>query len=162
VHICSIIFARHETPSQLEQKGSGDHRTGLLLSHGPWDGRGALGWGSGSVWHHPVLAAPPFRDTHFGPPPRPIPPAGGPEAGRLHSHGPWDGRGALGWGSGSVWHNPVLPPHPSWTPTSALRLSPYRLPVPEVLRRAGCTYTAHGTVGGPLVGAQGAFGTTLF
>ena len=52
------------------------------------------------------------------------------------------------------------PPHPSWTPTSALRVGPYgRL---EVRRRAGCTPTAHGTVGGPLVGAPGAFGTTRF
>jgi hypothetical protein len=98
----------------------------------------------------PGFAAPPFRDAHFGPPRRPIPPAGGPEAGQLHSHGPWDGRGALGWGSECVWRHPVSPPHPAGTPTSALRVGPYRRP--EVRRRASCTHTAHGTVGGPLVG----------
>ena len=86
--------------------------------------------------------------------------AGGPEAGQLHSHGPWDGRGALGWSSGSVWRHPVLPPHPAGTPTSALSVGPYRRP--EVRRRASCTHTAHGTVGGPLVGAPSAFGATRF
>ena len=52
------------------------------------------------------------------------------------------------------------PPQPSGTPTSALRVGPYRRL--EVRRRAGCTPTAHGTVRGPLVGAPGAFGTTRF
>ncbi len=40
----------------------------------------------------PGFADPPFRDADFGPQRRPIPPAGGLEAGRLHSHGPWDCR----------------------------------------------------------------------
>ena len=73
----------------------------------------------------PGFAARPFRDAHLGPPRRPIRPTGGPEAGRLHSHGPWDGQGALGWGSCSVWYYPFLPPHPSKTPTSALLVGPY-------------------------------------
>ena len=52
------------------------------------------------------------------------------------------------------------PPRPSGTPTSALRVGPYRRQ--EVRRRAGCIPTDHGTVWGHLVGAPGAFGTTRF
>jgi hypothetical protein len=83
-----------------------------------------------------------------------------PETRLLHSYDPWKGRGTLGWESGSVWHHPFLPPLPPETPTSALRVRPYRRP--EVRRRAGCTQTTYGTVRGPLVGDPATFGTTCF
>ena len=222
-----------KTLSQLAVEGSAERRTGRLHSHDPWKGRGALGWGSSSIWHHPVLTppppetptsalhvrphrrpegrsfsphrqrlwyselaiaesrqgarlglwharkmvlfavhmepfstqflkgshgpgdgpaaltrpmersggpwlglrvhlappgsdAPPTGDTHLGPPRPPTPTAGGPETGRLHSHDPWKGRGALGWGSGRIWHHPVLTPLPPETLTSALHNWPSR------------------------------------
>ena len=120
-------FAVHMEPFST-QFLKGSHRPGdgptaftrpMERSGGPWLGL------------RPHLAppgsdAPPTRDTHLGPPRLPIPTAGGPETGRLHSHDPWKGRRALGWGSGRIWHNPVLTPLPPETLTSALHNWPSR------------------------------------